>query len=206
MLAHVTTPAVAVDLPGRGSHPADIIAVTLGDCVGAVIGAADLAGFDRFALVGHSLGGVTITETAVRYPGRVSWLIYVGAVVPGPGQSAGLVTVGADYPEGRPVWPDSAAARSMFGPGLTEAQSAQHWGRLVPEAPQLLNARLSGYPSGIPTTYVSLTEDAGVLPALAEQMIANLGGDVDHRVLRAGHLVMISQPRELAALIDSVVG
>ncbi len=65
---------------------------------------------------------------------------------------------------------------------------------------------MTGYPSGIPITYVSMTDDVGVPPALAKQMIANLGADVDHRVLSAGHIVMVTKPRELAAIINDVVG
>lgn len=82
---HLRAPVVAVDLPGRGSRPADLAAVTLADCVRAVIDSADAVGFDRFGLVGHSIGGVTITETAWRHPQRVAHLVYVGVLVPAPG-------------------------------------------------------------------------------------------------------------------------
>ena len=51
-----------------------------------------------------------------------------------------------------------------------------------------------------------MTDDVGVPPALAKQMIANLGADVDHRVLSAGHIAMVTKPRELAAVINDVVG
>src|SRR5262245_48074262 len=41
VVAHMHAPAVAVDLPGRGNRPADILTVTLADCVDAVIETAD---------------------------------------------------------------------------------------------------------------------------------------------------------------------
>jgi pimeloyl-ACP methyl ester carboxylesterase len=91
VVEHLSSPAVAVDLPGRGSRPADIMAVTLDDCVTAVVDAADQAGLGRFVLVGHSLGGVVITETACRYPDRVAGRVYVGALVPAPGACAATV-------------------------------------------------------------------------------------------------------------------
>jgi hypothetical protein len=50
-----------------------------------------------------------------------------------------------------------------------------------------------------------MTEDVGVPPALAKQMIANLGVEVDHRVLSAGHIVMVTRPRELAQVINEFV-
>ena len=50
------SPTVAVDLPGRGTRPADLDTVSLDDCVAAVLDAADSAGFVRFALVGTRSG------------------------------------------------------------------------------------------------------------------------------------------------------
>ena len=91
----------------------------------------------------------------------------------------------------------------VFGNDLTDDQWAVHWKGLVPESSTLWNARLSGYPIGIPITYVSMAEDMGVPPSLAEQMIANLGADVEHRMLSAGHLVMVTKPQDLAAIIDA---
>jgi carboxypeptidase C (cathepsin A) len=44
-----------------------------------------------------------------------------------------------------------------------------------------------------------------VPPALAEQMMTNLGNPGEYRLLSAGHMVMVSKPRELAAIINDVV-
>ena len=84
----LSAPSIAVDLPGRGKHPADLAKVTLDDSVAAVLGDADDAGFDRFVLVGHSLGGVTITETAVRHPAGCRARLR-GRARPGPGREPG---------------------------------------------------------------------------------------------------------------------
>lgn len=205
MLAHVEAPVVALDLPGRGSHPAEITEVTLDDCVQAVIDSADQAGFGQFALVGHSLGGVTITETAWRHPERVAQLVYVGALVPAPGASASIAWWGVDMPAGQPVTVDGELAPTLFGNDLSEERWTELWSGFVPDADGLMNARLSGYPDGMPTTYISLTDDVAVPPALAEQMMANLGVHVEHRLLSAGHMAMVSKPQELAAIINDVV-
>ncbi|HEX4015261.1 MAG TPA: alpha/beta fold hydrolase, partial [Frankiaceae bacterium] len=42
---YLVTPSIAVDLPGRGSRPADLAAVSLDDSVAAVLEDADRAGF-----------------------------------------------------------------------------------------------------------------------------------------------------------------
>jgi pimeloyl-ACP methyl ester carboxylesterase len=197
---------VAVDLPGRGRRPADLASVTLDDCVAAVLEDADTAGFERFTLVGHSMGGITITETAFRHPDRVAALVYVGALVPGPGQSAGTLMVGDDMvtPDGAMPVMDESVTRPLFGNDLDDEQWAEHVRGIVPDATGIFNARLTGYPKGIPITYVGMTLDQPVPPALADQMAANLGDTVDRRSIDAGHSVMVSKPRELAAIVNEV--
>jgi pimeloyl-ACP methyl ester carboxylesterase len=196
-------PCIAVDLPGRGRRPADLAKVTLDDCVAAVLSDADEAGFGRFTLVGHSLGGVTLTETGFRHPERITQLVYVGALVPGPGESAATLMAGGDL-DTMPVLPEETA-RALFGNDLDDAQWTEHFAGLVPDAPGIMNARVSGYPRGIPITYVSMTRDQPVPPALAAQMVANLGQPVDVRTIDAGHTVMVSEPHELAAILNEVV-
>jgi len=196
-------PARAVDLPGRGSRPADLDTVTLADCVEAVMEEADAAGFGRFSLVGHSLGGVTITETGYRYPQRITHLIYVGALIPPPDSSASIIMTGGDLDSMGSI--PAEMARSLFGNDLSDEQWADHLNGMVPEAVRIMNARVSGYPSGIPTTYVTMSRDVAVPPALAEEMVVNLGSGVVRRCIDAGHSVMVSQPALLAEIVNEAV-
>jgi pimeloyl-ACP methyl ester carboxylesterase len=155
-------------------------------------------------LVGHSLGEVTITETAWHARARVAHLVYVGSLVPPPATSASIVMTGVDLPPAVPVLLDETLAKTLFGNDLTDQQWDGYWQESVPEAAGIMNARLSGYPVGVPITYISMSDDVAVPPALAEQMIGNLGADVGRRVLVAGHSVMASKPRELAAMINEL--
>jgi pimeloyl-ACP methyl ester carboxylesterase len=194
-------PVTAVDLPGRGRRPTDLEKVTLDDCVDAVIEDADAQGFEQFVLVGHSLGGVTITETAFRHPERVASLVYVGALVPGPGQSAAEIMTGGPL-DAMPVLPEELA-RALFGTGLDDDTWAEHYAGLVPDAPGIINAQLTGYPSGLPITYVSMTLDQPVPPPVALQMVANLGPSADHRVIaEAGHTIMVTHPAVIADILN----
>jgi pimeloyl-ACP methyl ester carboxylesterase len=204
LLPLIDAPSRAVDLPGRGSRPADLAGVTLGDCVEAVIDEANAAGFTRFALVGHSLGGVTITETAYLHPGRISHLVYVGALVPPPGSSASILMTGAPLEAMTPM--SEERAKTLFGNDLTEEQWAHHFRSIVPDAVGIMNAKLSGYPSDVPITYVNMSQDVPVPPALAQEMAANLGPGVQRRTIDAGHTVMVSRPKELAEIINEVIG
>jgi pimeloyl-ACP methyl ester carboxylesterase len=200
-------PSVAVDLPGRGSRPADLTKVTLDDCVAAVLDAADSVGYHRFVLAAHSIGGVTTTETAARYPDRVAHLVYFGALVPAPGQSAAIIMAGNDFPPGAMPMLDEAVARVLFGTGLDDNAWAAYWGAIVPETAAVLNARLSGYPRGIPITYVSMTDDVPVSPQVAQEVVATLraqsGTMISHVVLDSGHAVMQQCPNDVAELIDA---
>jgi pimeloyl-ACP methyl ester carboxylesterase len=198
-------PVRAVDLPGRGSRPAELSKVSLDDCVAAVLDEADSAGFAEFALVAHSLGGVTITETAYRHGERITHLVYVGAIVPPAGSSAATVMIGQDVSQEVPFVVSEEFAKSAFGNDLSEEQWAVHAASLVPDAPGIMNGVISGLPSGIPVTYVNMSDDVPVPPALAEQMVANLGSDVERVTLQAGHTVMVSQPKALADVINEAI-
>lgn len=205
LLPLLELPAVAVDLPGRYGRPGDLATIGLDDCVAAVIQDADHASLGTFALVGHSLGGVTVTETAYRHPHRVSHLVYVGAVVLPLGSTAARLMTGGDW-EGEMEPGNDEFARSLFGNDLTDEQWAEHAAGLVPEAPGLMNATLSGHPTGIPITYVRMSQDVPMPPATADRMVANLGPGVETRTIDAGHSVMMSQPEALAAIVNEVVG
>lgn len=205
VIEHLTIPVTAVDLPGRRDSQADLRAVTLDDCVRAVIDAADRSGWQRVTLIGHSLGGVTITETAFRYPERVARLVYVGALIPAPGRSGCMTQSGADWPSDEIVEIDEAIAKAIFATDLTDAEWTDIWPSFVPEAPGLINANLSGYPDDIPTTYITLVHDAAVPPALCAEMIGNLAGPVDRVEIPAGHMVMYSRPKELAHAISDAL-
>ena len=68
--------AIAVDLPGHGDNLVPMADVTLDnyvDHVCDIIGAKD----GKVILVGHSLGGLTITQVAERMPERIDWLVYL---------------------------------------------------------------------------------------------------------------------------------
>jgi len=68
LVDHLRGPVLAVDLPGRGAHPAPLRSVTIASAAASVVADVDAAGFDDVVLVGHSLAGCSMpaTETALR--------------------------------------------------------------------------------------------------------------------------------------------
>ncbi len=201
-------PSVAVDLPGRGSRPRTDVPVTVDQCVDAVIEDADAAGLDRMVLVGHSMGGITITEVANRHPDRVAHLVYLAALIlPVGGTVFDLYSVDnapavAD-PAGVMPKLDEATAHQMFAGDLSPEAFAPVHARCVPEPVGLFAATVSGYASGVPATYVRCTRDGSVTAEATEAMVATLR-PATLLELDADHDVMLSQPDVVADLCNGV--
>lgn len=78
--AHV----VALDLPGHGhsAHLPGGCRYHFVDYAADVLAAADALGWDRFSLLGHSLGGAVATLLAAARPGRIERLALIEALGP----------------------------------------------------------------------------------------------------------------------------
>ena len=201
-------PSIAVDLPGRGRRPLDAQPVTLARCVDAVIADANEAGFDRFVLVGHSMGGLTITEVANRHPQRVEHLVYVAALAPPPRVSTlelfarDSAPAIADLTSVQPLM-ERERARFQFASDLDEAAFDRMYERCVDEPIGLFVEGVSGY-SPVSATYVYCTRDATVSSALTQQMLSHLQ-PAQYVELDSDHDVMLSHPSLLADVLNRAV-
>ena len=215
-LAHVTGPALAVDLPptsvrgGSARHdPAPgIDDIHVADWAEAVLAATDGAGFDRFVLVGHSLAGITLCETARRAPARVAHLVFVSAVVPPEGKNV-IDAMPPDILE-RVAGGMEAAFVDMFCSDLDAEQTRFVLDHVGGEVMNVMvdPVTRAGMPAEIPKTYVRLGRDHALPPAAQDASIAALaavpGGTVDVVEIDSGHSVMISRPAELAAVVGKI--
>ncbi len=205
VLPLLDAPSLAVDLPGPKRRDVPGV-VTLADCAAAVVSDAEAAGFERFVLVGHSMGGLTITETACRWPERVERLVYVAALALPPGRSVlehyGIDPKATQGPE-MPVL-EEPLAHALFAGDLSDEAYAGIHRRLVPEPMGLFEASVTSYPEAIPVTYVRCSRDQAVSDAATEEMLAALGPD-DVVVLDSDHDVMLSHPEALAAVLNPLV-
>ncbi len=217
LLPHLNAPGVAVDLPGRGNRPGDLAAITIADFVASVTHEIVQRDLTDVTLVGHSMAGLTLPGVAENIPARLRQLVFISCSVPPRGASLGEVLAGfspstsviADrlgdgLVDGRGVLhPDMATP--MFCNDMDQAQTASTLARLVPEALGVLSepCDLTGLRHPIPRTYVRLTLDASLTLDTQDRMIKNLG-EVEVADLDAGHMAMISQPRELADLLNGL--
>jgi pimeloyl-ACP methyl ester carboxylesterase len=205
--------ALAVDLPGRRYKPADLGRVTRADWVQSVCDDIEAAGLDDVVLVGHSLAGFVIPGVAARLDGRTLGLIFVTANVPAEGR-APVEFMRADLRtrtiEHRSSIVDRTSGRTLAGlrpgepPIITELELVDNGPRLGPEAPGPLFEPFTwdGFPTHLPRTYIRCLRDTVITPALADTMVANMGGakvvDID-----AGHDVAARFPAELSVLLDA---
>jgi pimeloyl-ACP methyl ester carboxylesterase len=219
----VDLPPVEVRRPEtRHLNPESLSTLTVDDWASALLADLDAHGLERAVLVGHSMGGLTISEVAARAPERVAHLVYVAAAVPPEGGSI-LDTLPAEIAEMSrasiaAVRPGSAIGglppdlvRAMFCSDLDEAQTQFVLDHVGPEVLGIVGEPVSraAMPPSLPKTYVKTLRDATLPPEHQDELIANLaaspGGVLDVVEVDSGHDVMIGAPDRLAAVLDAIV-
>ncbi len=147
-------------------------------------------------VVGHSLGGLTIAQLEARTR------VYLGALLPVENLYAEAFADGfggfVRDAEGRSYWPDAdIAARRMY-PDCSRAQSDWAFARLRRQAP--LDAVIA--PFGAGDVVIATLRDAAVDPGWQVRAARAHGAQVIE--LAAGHSPFLTQPAELAEVLNSV--
>jgi pimeloyl-ACP methyl ester carboxylesterase len=213
--------ADAIDLPGQGEDSTPLAEATLDLYAERVCRA--LAEGPPAVLVGHSMGGMVITQAAAKCPERIDRLVYVAAFLPEDGQSlidltqlpeaagdavqAGLVVEGD--PPVATMPPE--AAREGLQHCCTDEQAA--WAASLrgsqPVAPFTHPAALVGPNhdafAALPRAYVMCLQDRAIKPALQRRMLEAAGCDPVLEI-DTDHSVWASRPDELAAALDRLSG
>ncbi len=158
-------------------------------------------------LVGHSYGGVVITE-AGNHP-NVAGLVYVAAFAPDKGESVSKLI--ANPPPGAPVPPilapqdgylflDRAKFAAAFAADVAPDAAAFMADSPVPWGVEALNGEISE-PAwrNKPSWYLVATEDRMIPPDAQRAMSKRAGATVTE--VKASHSVYVSQPAAVAAFI-----
>ena len=159
-------------------------------------------------LVGHSYGGVVITE-AGNDP-KVSALVYVAAFAPDAGQS--IVEISKPFPP--PPGPQTAVPMPdgflLLSPDGIETGFAQDLGKeekalLTAVQPQTSGSIFAAKPTTAawhskPSWYVVASEDRMIAPEHEASMAKQLKATTT--TLPASHVVMLSHPKEVAKVIE----
>ena len=158
-------------------------------------------------LVGHSYGGVVITE-AGNDP-KVAGLVYIAAFAPDAGESVSALI--QNPPPGAPVPPilppqdgylflDRTQFRASFAADVNADAAAFMADSQVPWGLDALNGAVS-YPAWKrkPSWYLVSTEDRMIPPDAQRAMSKRAGATVTE--VKGSHAVYVSQPKAVAALI-----
>jgi pimeloyl-ACP methyl ester carboxylesterase len=205
-------PGLAVDLPGRGTKPADVTEVTLGAAIDSVVADVEAWSSEQVVLVAHSLSGILVPAVTARLGGRVAHAVFVSAAVPRPGNSyldvlpisqRLFLRLVLTIQKKGPLTPPWATRRALCN-DLDESTTQLVLGRLTREAPRFYQEPVPGeIPPRTPMLYVKLTRDRALSPALQDQMITRLQG-TRVETIEAGHLPMLGHPDRLAAILNSL--
>jgi pimeloyl-ACP methyl ester carboxylesterase len=158
-------------------------------------------------LVGHSYGGVIVTEAGTDE--NVAALVYIAGFVPDTGESVN--TLIADPPPGAPVPPilppqdgflflDREKFAASFAADVPPGQSAFMADSQVPWGVDALQGAVT-QPAWrtLPSWYLLTTEDRMIPPAAQQAMSARAGSSVTE--VAASHSVYVSQPQAVASII-----
>ncbi|WP_418058867.1 alpha/beta fold hydrolase [Pimelobacter simplex] len=177
--------------------------------------AAALAAVDwpRFTVVAHSVGGVVAQAVLAAAPERVTGVLGVAAVWPGPGRSfAGALPAPQRWVlplimRLAGTRPPEKQLRAGLGAGLPEATVDRLVAAFTPESRALFVTPAPPVPEGWSGLrgYVRTTSDRDVPTALQDRSAEALGATFV-RELATGHLPMLSDPAGLRAAVTGFTG
>jgi len=200
--ATVTT----VELPAHGADTTPVADATFASYVARVDAAIDAAG-GPVILVGHSMGGMVITQVAENRPSDLERLIYVAAFVPTDGQTLfALAMSDADSQIGPhlvftadTVGIDQAFFVDLFCADCSAsdkaALAAQY--RDEPIAPLMTPITRTAAFDAVPRRYVHTSMDLAVSPAAQTAMVT--ATPMEREItLATSHVAMMAMPEAVA--------
>lgn len=200
---------LAPDPLGMGADPTPLEQVTLAgwaDQIAGLVAAQD----EPVVLVGHSRGGIIISEVAERVPDRVRTLVYLSAILASDGESLG-VAVGRFRRDDTPSHRTGVAGEASLAldPGIvadrfyntTEpAWTARALALLGPEPAVVFDTPLklsAGRFGRVPRAYIECARDNALPPYLQQAMQGPLPCDPVIS-LDCDHSPFFSCPEDLA--------
>ncbi len=207
----------AIDLPGHGASKVPRVEATLGMYVETVVKFIEDRNLDNVVLVGHSLGGITISLVVQAIPRRLKRVIYISAIVPRDGTCAI-----DNVPASNSIVQALEKVRSAADPSASfdEEQFRTAYvqdgspalqdfilSALVPEpiAPMLEPVPMKNfYTAGVPQSYLFCEDDisSGGLPHWRE--MAGRLVNPSTRSVKSGHEIMFTKPVECARALHEL--
>jgi pimeloyl-ACP methyl ester carboxylesterase len=203
-----------VTLDGHRGNPCNAWGVTMKRYGRTVVRHAQEIG-SPVIVVGHSMGGLVISEAAERRPDLFSAMIYLTAIVPRSGRSSMLSAA----PVSSQLRGATRPRRDGTASFLPEAAKRVFYHRCAPDIQEWAVARLSPQPvrasfSAIRTTparlgsvrkhFIQCTDDR-VVPITSQRTMAGRLGFASVVSVESDHSPFLSKPAELAEVMTRIV-
>ena len=206
---------VALDLPGHGEDSTPVSGMTLDANVARIREAVEAVD-EPVILVGHSMGGIAITQAAEEVPDRIATLVYVAALLPQDGQSlqalGGVVdpffaaNTQVNASEGTALVSADVLRDASFGE-CDENDIEFATSRVVPESLAAMAAPVTVTPEragSVPHVYIECLRDRTI--TIDGQRAMQQADGCEHVLtIDTDHSPFLSRPRELADDLLSLV-
>lgn len=196
-------PAIYPDLPGRAGRPFDHATLTLEDCARQILADMDAAGVTRGHHVAHSMGGGVMLALAALAPDRVASMTFVACAIPEPGGTLAEATTPRLRGMIQPLR-DAGVVTIRAAPvaDFSELSADEAVGLFFQPVP------LEGLKTMPKVSYVKTLRDRALTPDYQDHSISRLRSHApcDVHEVDAGHMVMISDPGLLAAVLEQAAG
>lgn len=203
---------ISLDLPGHGADQTAPDALTLNTYRDAVIKA--IGDRSNVVLVGHSFGGMVVSQVAEAVPGKISKLVYLAALIPQNGDTANSLTM-MDKASlfGKYITPTGATltfnpdgVQPVFCNDCSADDVAMLKAKLRPEpaAPFGNPATLTAANYGSVAKYDIMTLNDHAISYAFQQQMAARTTFVKSVTLPSSHVPFFSQPAELTRALEGL--
>jgi pimeloyl-ACP methyl ester carboxylesterase len=202
----------AIDLPGHGNDKTPTASVSLESYVQRVRLVLDGEAEPDMVVVGHSMGGIVITQAAEERPDRIRKLVYLCAFLPTNGQS--LLDLGRQDAQTMVRMPNTVvpsadgtsftlkteSLKEIFYHDCSDEDVTFARERLVPQAAAPFATAMHTTEANfgrVPRVYIECLQDHAISPPIQERMYTTLPCE---RVITmdTSHSPFFSAPNELA--------
>jgi pimeloyl-ACP methyl ester carboxylesterase len=204
--------AIAIDLPGAGDDTTPLASVTLDLYAKRVVETLEHLA-EPAVLVGHSMGGLSITAAAERAPERIAKLVYLCAYLPRDGESllglagqidpADVVMKTNFSADGLSVTVEDDGIKPAFYGDCRDEDVAFAKARLKPLAVQPAAATMhvtADRFGRVPRVYIECTEDRAI-PIAHQRAMAAAASPIEVHTLNTSHSPFFSAPDALAEIL-----
>lgn len=201
---------IAIDLPGHGEDPTPVSDVTLDAYARRVVAAIDELD-EQVILVGHSMGGIVVSQTAEYRPHRIRSLVYLTAFLLQNGQNMLVVPPNPAMrvsEDGRTITVPADKAKHIFYNQCLDEDATRAASRLKVQSLRPFAAPLSLTEQNfgqVPRYYIEGLRDHAI-PIGSQRLMQAASPCREVFSLDTDHSPFYSTPEQLGAILINIGG